>query len=472
LSYGYTTPRRSTLVVARSRSSHLIAGIAIALLALASAPAGAAVPEDPADQWLPRSDDAEWTYVWSNSGYSPTPRTEHYRLQARSGTAFRLRWDEIGSGPYEVPSFGSLDFQHIDAGLVNLNYQSTPPPLQFPILCGDAAECGNSVAGAFQLLIWGSRSPVLAEPLLRGTRWGSQGGAESDVASNNRYAGRERVTVPAFPAGIDAAKVESRITQAGALGDPFGSGVRTVWWVRGVGPVKIELLHAGGEVSRADLHATNLSPLAAPSDANLLPFNRGDSGTFRWRNSRHMKKWSRQRYEVARVANNTAQVNVKHVSGPIAVAGTYLFATRITGVTLLSGATRAASRAKLPALGPRGAPRADRLHFYTPFDLMVFGYNPIITVPAVMRETWRSSREGRDWKLFGVTGVSRVLATARKVKTPAGTFRTTVVRSKLEQRGFRFGSGRRTSYFASGRGLVKLIFRHRDGSRSVVERVR
>jgi hypothetical protein len=103
---------------------------------------------------------------------------------------------------------------------------------------------------------------------------------------------------------------------------------------------------------------------------------------------------------------------------------------------------------------------------------MVFGYNPIVTVPAVKGESWRSSRGGRDWKLFGVTGVSRVLATARKVKTPAGTFRTTVVRSKLEQPGFRFGSGARTSYFASGRGLVKLIFRHRDGSRSVVERVR
>jgi hypothetical protein len=460
------------LVVARSRPSLLIAGIAIALLVLASAPSRgeAAGPESPADQWLPRSDGAEWTYAWSNSAYSPTARTERYRLQARSGTAFRLRWEESGAGAYDVPSSGSLDFQHIDAGLVNLNYQSTPPPRQFPILCAAAAECGNSLAGALHLLIWGSRSPVLAEPLLRGARWGSQGGAESDVVSENRYAGRERVIVPAFPAGVEAAKVESRITQAGALGDPFGSGVRTVWWVRGVGPVKVELHHASLEVSRAELLATNLSPLPAPSDANLLPFNRGDTATFRWRNNRHMKKWSRQRVEVARVANNTAQVNVKRVSGPIAVAGSYLFATRLTGVTLLSGATRAASRAKFPALGPRGAPRADRLHFYTPFDLMVFGYNPIVTVPAVKGQSWRSSREGRDWKLFGVTGVSRVLATARKVKTPAGTFRTTVVRSKLEQPGFRFGSGTRTSYFAAGRGLVKLVFRHRDGSRSVVER--
>jgi hypothetical protein len=451
-----------------------IAGIAIALLVLAICPAGAGAAglEDPADQWLPRSDGAEWTYSWSNSSYSPTPRTEQYRLQARSGTTFRIRWDEVGAGPFDAPSSGSLDFQHSDGGLVNLNYQSTPPPRQFPILCASAAECGNSVAGSFHLLIWGSRSPVLAEPLLRGTRWGSQGGAESDVASDNRYAGRERVTVPAFPAGIEAAKVESRVTQAGALGDPFGSGVRTVWWVRGVGPVKIEFLHASGETSRAELQATNLAPLALPSDANLLPLNRGDSATYRWRNNRHMKKWSEQRFDVARVANNTAQVNVKHLSGPIAVAGTYLFSTRLTGVTLLSGATRAASRAKLPVLGPRGAPRADRLHFYTPFDLMVFGYNPIVPVPAAKGDSWRSSREGRDWKLFGVTGVSRVVSAARKVRTPAGTFRTTVVRSKLKQPGYRFGSGTRTSYFAAGRGLVKLVFRHRDGSRSVVERIK
>jgi len=437
---------------------------------LVAHPAAAADLDDPADQWLPRSDGAEWTYNWSNSSYSPAPRTEHYRLQARIGPTFRLRWQEIGAAPFDAPGSGALDFQHTDAGLVNLNYQSSPPPLQFPILCPSPVECGNSLAGALHLLIWGTRSPVLAEPLLRGTRWGSQGGAESDVASENRYVGRERVTVPAFPGGIEAAKVESRITQAGALGDPFGSGLRTAWWVRGVGPVKIELHHAGGEVSRAELQGTNLAPLALPSDASLLPFSRGDRSTYRWRNTRHMKKWSVQQVDVAQVANSTAQVNVKHLSGPIAVAGSYLFSTRLSGISLISGATRAATRAKFPLLGPRGAADADRLRFYTPFDFMVFGYNPILPVPAAKGVIWRSSREGRDWRLFGVTGVSRVVDTDRRVRTPAGLFRTTVVRSRLTQHGYRFGSGRRTSWFAAGRGLVKLVFRHRDGSRSIVQR--
>jgi hypothetical protein len=423
--------------------------------------------EDPADQWLPRSDGALWTYAWSNSGYSPAAKTERYSLQARVGTTFRLRWQQIGAGPQETPSAGTMDFQHTDAGLVNLNYQSTPPPPQFPILCAAASECGNSMAGALYLLIWGTRSPTLAEPLLRGTRWGAQGGAGNDVASSNRYAGRERIAVPAFPGGIETAKVESQVTQAGAIGDPFGSGVRTAWWVRGVGPIRIEFRHASGELSRAELRSTNLAPLPLPSDANLLPLNRGDRATFRWRNNRHMKKWSTQRFEVSQVVNNTAQVDVKHVSGPIAVVGSYLFATRLSGVTLLSGATRAATRAKFPRLGPH----ADRRHFFTPYDLMTFGFNPVIPIGAAKGTTWRSAREGRDWQLFHVTGVSKVIGT-RTVRTPAGRFRTTVVRSKLRQRGHPFGSGTRTSYFAAGKGLVKLKFRHRDGSTSTVERVR
>jgi hypothetical protein len=46
------------------------------------------------------------------------------------------------------------------------------------------------------------------------------------------------------------------------------------------------------------------------------------------------------------------------------------------------------------------------------------------------------------------------------------------VRSTLAQQGFPFGSGVRTSYFAPGKGLVKLVFAHRDGSTSVVQLLR
>jgi hypothetical protein len=133
--------------------------------------------------------------------------------------------------------------------------------------------------------------------------------------------------------------------------------------------------------------------------------------------------------------------------------------------------TRARSLAKFPRLGPRGAGREGRRHFFTPYDLMVFGFNPVVPVYASRGETWRSSRDGRDWRVFGVDGVSKVIGT-RRVKTPAGRFNAVVVQSRLRQRGFRFGSGRRTMWFAAGKGLVKLVFRHADGSVSKVERLR
>src|SRR5439155_24996919 len=138
----------------------------------------------------------------------------------------------------------------------------------------------------------------LAEPLLAGTRWSSLGGADNDVSSDNRYVGRQTVKVPAFPQGVTASVIDSTITQAGALGDPYGSGVRTVYWVYGVGPVKIVFHHSGGETTTSELQSTSLTPLPPPSDANFLPLISGRSAAFRWRNSRHMKAGPVQRFTV------------------------------------------------------------------------------------------------------------------------------------------------------------------------------
>ncbi|MCW2967839.1 MAG: hypothetical protein JWM71_1611 [Solirubrobacteraceae bacterium] len=444
---------------------------AIGLLALLPAAGHAAALDDPIDQWLPSSDTADWVYGWVDSTYSPTQRKEHYTVQARSGATFRLAWSEIDPPPDQTPSSGIMDFQRTDAGLVNLNYQSTPPPTQFPILCASASNCGNSLAGTDFMLIWGTRSPTLAEPLLAGTRWSSLGGADNDVSSDNRYMGHADVVVPAFPAGVPASVVQSTITQAGALGDPYGSGVRTVYWVRGVGPVRIIFHHTSGETTQSDLLSTSLTPVPAPSDVNLLPLIAGKSGTFRWRNSRHMKTWSVQKLTVSQVVNNSARVDVKNVSGPIKVAGSYAFSTRLSGITNISAFTKAATKAKFPKLGPRGAAAADRRHFFTPYDLMVYGFNPVLEVQPVTGDTWRSSRDGRDWQVFGVTGVSTVLA-PKLIKTPAGKFLAVGVRTRMTQAGYPFGSGTRTSWFAGDKGLVKLVFDHGDGSVSTVERLR
>ena len=446
---------------------------AAASLTLASPAAAANDLTDPLDQWLPSVESATWTYEWSNSGYSPVPTNERYTVKQREQTAFRLAWTTEGLGNLDgaARSQGELDYRRTDAGLVNLNWASTPPPPEYPILCAGVANCANSVAGMHYLVIWGNRSPVLAEPLVRGTRWSSVGGANSDVSSASRYLGREQVAVPAFPGGVSAAVVESDITQAGALGDPFGSGVRTVWWVRGVGPVKVLFRHGDGSLTRAELQATNLAPRAAPSDTSLLPLNRGDTMQLRWRNSRHMRQWSTQRFTVSEVVNNTSRVDVRDLSGPIRVRGAYVFSSRLSGVTNVSGFTRAATRADMPQLGPRSLPRDRRRRFFTPFDLMVYGFNPVVPAYAEAGQTWIGQPRSRDYKIFGVRGRSVVVGT-RRVRTPLGRLRTVVVESRLRQKGYPFGSGRRTMYFAQDRGLVKLVFRHRDGSVSTVERLR
>ena len=444
-----------------------------ASLALAPVAAAQDTLSDPVDQWLPSVESANWTYEWSNSGYSPVPTKELYTVKQREQTAFRLAWttEGIGNPDGAARSQGEVDYRRTDAGLVNLNWASTPPPAEYPILCASVANCANSLSGTHYLVIWGNRSPVLAEPLVRGARWNSVGGANSEVSSASRYLGREKVAVRAFPQGVTAAVVESDITQAGAIGDPFGSGVRTVWWVRGVGPVKVLFRHGDGSSTRAELLSTNLVPRAAPIDRSLLPLNRGDVMRLRWRNSRHMRQWSTQRFAVSEVVNNTARVDVKDLSGPIRVRGAYVFSSRLSGITNVSGFTRAATRANLPQLGPRALPRDRRRRFFTPFDLMVFGFNPVVPGYVQQGQTWVSDRGSRDYKTFGVSGRSVVVGN-RRIRTPIGRLRTTVVESRLRQKGYPFGSGRRTMYFAPDRGLVKLVFRHRDGSVSTVERLR
>jgi hypothetical protein len=60
----------------------------------------------------------------------------------------------------------------------------------------------------------------------------------------------------------------------------------------------------------------------------------------------------------------------------------------------------------------------------------------------------------------------------RRVRVPAGVFQALEIESSLSQRGYRFGSGMRTMWFAPGRGLVKLQFNHADHSVSVVQLVK
>lgn len=435
----------------------------------------AAVPAQAQASWLPHPADATWTYEWSDSVHNTTPTKEKITVKEQKGNAFLLEWTTQGlENPADAPQAqGLMAFQETASGVVNTDWQSSPPPLGFPILCAQVTRCGNSLAGTLYLSIWGTRAPVLAEPLLRGTMWPSRGGADGDVTGLSQYQGLERITIPAFPEPVVAAKVRTDITQAGALGDPYGSGVRTTWWVYGVGPAKIVFEHAGGAnapISQSVLVSTNQQPAMPPPDTNYFPLEQGTKARFRWTNTKHLKRASVQEFNVAETANQSARVEVKHISGPIRVAGSYGFSLRADGLTNIWGATRAASLAKLPALGPRFLPPARRRHFFTPYDLMIFGLNPVLTAYPQAGEAWAAKNPSRDFSVFGVTGTTKI-AGIQRVSVPSGTYSALVVVSTLNQPGYRFGSGTRTSWFAPDKGLVKLVFRHADRSVSTVVRV-
>lgn len=425
-----------------------------------------------ADSWWPHPENAVWVYQWTDSVYNTTPTKEKVTVKEQKGNAWVLSWTTRGQGnpAGSLLGFGDMAFQETTAGIINTNWASNPPPTDFPILCPQIGGCNNSLASTMYYFIWGSRSPVLAAPLLKGTRWQAAGGARNDVSSSSSYEGTEIVTVPAFPDGVLAAKVRTEVTQAGALGDPYGSGVRTVWWVFGVGPVKMAFQHAGGSdasVTTSELQKTNLTKQEAPPDANYFPLRKGAKMKYRWTNPRYLKQPSVQEVTIDEVVNSSARFTFKRISGPIRVAGSYGFSTRTDGITNIWGLSKAATAIKFPALGPKSLPADKRRHFFTPFDLMNFGFNPLLTAYPAPGQTWRSKNPSRDFSTYGVNGSAKVIG-IRKVKVPAGTFDALVVRATLSQPGFRFGTGTRTSYFAAGKGLVKLIFRHGDGSVSTV----
>jgi hypothetical protein len=436
-----------------------------------------------ADTWFPHPTNATWEYVWQDSAYNPSGTTEDYTVKNETDACgWNLAWSspsgtqtQAGQGSNTTliwPDSGTICFTDQNYGLVNTDWSSTPPPPSEPVLCpwqtdpSTGNPCPNSLSSALFNVIWGSRSPVISEPLLKGTTWNSTGGFDNSVTSINQYLGPTVIKVPAFPKGVVAVMIRSQVTQAGALGDPYGSGTRTTWWVEGVGPVLIRFQHAGGSSApetEVTLHKTNLSPGFPPPDQNYFPMRQGMTGVYKWTNPKHLKQPEIEKMSVDAVSNRSERVSFKSVSGPIRAAGVYGFSTRIDGVTQLFGSTSGATLAKLPKLG-------HKRHFFTPFDLMTFGFSPLLPGYPVVGTSWKSGN-ARDLQVYGVNGSTTVVG-VRNVTVPAGSFSALVIRSTLSQPGYRFGSGVRTMWFAPGRGLVKLMFRHQDGSTSTVALIR
>lgn len=430
-----------------------------------------------ADDWLPHPAGAQWQYRWSDSVYNPSGTTENVVVQKTQGTSFTLAWADPADQPPSADSsaaglicpsgadIGTMTFSDTNAGLVNTDWNSCPPPPDLPILCA-TTSCPNSLGSALYNVIWGNRNPVLSEPLLQGVSWNATGGAQNDVSSTSSYAGLQLVKVPAFPNGVLAAVVRSNIAQAGALGDPFGSGLRTTWWVHGVGPVRVTFQHAGSSsapVTSVDLISTNQKPLPNRPDQDYFPLRPGIKGKYKWTNRKHLPIPEIDALSVDAAANRTARISVKSVSGPIRAVGQYGFTSRLDGLTNIFASTSAATLTKLPRLG-------HGRHFFTVLDLMTFGFNPLFPAYPTPGASWHSGNE-RDFKVFGVTGSTKIIG-VRTVRVPAGTFHALMISSTLTQRGYRWGSGTRTEWFAPGRGLVKLVFKHRDGSVSLVQLIK
>ena len=448
---------------------------ALCLLVLASAGATLAAAPAAADDWFPHPAGAQWTYYWTDNTYNPDGTTESVSVDTSDQVTcgWQVQWTGTidvplgsgsGSGPgptIQQPDDGTMCFTDQDYGLVNTDWSGDAPPIDEPPLCASSgSSCANSLGSVLYNVIWGSRSPVLSEPLLQGTTWTSTGGGDGSVTSQNQYLGLQLVKVPAFPKGILAAVVRSQIALAGTEGDDYGSGTRTTWWGYGVGPVKLVFDHVNGAVTNAELTATNLKAPTPRPDQNYFPMTVGLTGTYEWINHKHLRTPEIEKITVAAAANRSARLTAKSVSGPIRAAGDYVFSLRLDGLRNTYGSTEGATLLKLPKLG-------HDVHFFTPVDLMTYGFNPILPAYPVTGTAWTSGN-ARDMQVYGVTGRTRVVG-VRTVRVPAGTFHALEVRSVLTQKGHPYGSGVRTMWFAPNRGLVKLVFDHRDGSISTVQ---
>jgi hypothetical protein len=449
-----------------------VLGLIAAWLLLAASTAAA-------DDFFPHPADAQWTYSWTDSKYNPSGTQEKYTVASQTGPngcGWDLQWAATssqivtGSGSVSVvPDSGTMCFQDGDNGLVNTDWTSSSPPAGMPVLCPwttdpqTGSPCANSLASALFNVIWGGRQPVLSEPLLQGTSWTSTGGAYNDVSSSSQYLGLKLVKVPAFPKGVIAAVVQSNIAASGDLGDPYGAGVRTTWWVYGVGPVRVDFHHTGGSdapFTQVLLQSTNQQPKPPRPDANYFPLTQGMTNTYKWTNKKHLPQPEIEKVSVAAVASRSARFSVQSVKGPIRVAGAYGFSDRLDGLNNLFAQTQAATVVKFPKIG-------HHKHFFTPFDLMEYGFNPMLPAYPVDGSSWKGVRTSADFQQFGVTGTTKVVG-IRRVTVPAGTFQALEIRSDLSQHGHPYGSGVRTCWFAAGRGLVKLVFKHADHSVSTV----
>ena len=171
------------------RRTHLLVGLAVVCASVFFA-AGSAM----ADEWFPHPANATWTYNWADTEYNPSGTTENVAVasqNAANGCGWNLAWTGTTEVPLggtggpviSQPDTGTMCFRDQDYGLENPDWSASAPPLDEPSLCPDPSSCSDSLGSTLFDVIWGSRNPVISEPLLQGTSWTATGGGSGNVTS-------------------------------------------------------------------------------------------------------------------------------------------------------------------------------------------------------------------------------------------------------------------------------------------------
>ena len=169
-------------------------------------------------------------------------------------------------------------------------------------------------------MFWGTRSPVLAEPLVSGHA------LERDRRRDQRRrapatatAGRETIAVPAFPGGGRDGQGRVRRSRT-----PARSATRSAAaCARSGGSTASARCGSCFQPRRrrderlASCRARRWRRCALPSDANLLPLGEGAPGdASAGATTSTCARWSRQRFTVARRRQQHARVEVEHAVRP------------------------------------------------------------------------------------------------------------------------------------------------------------
>ena len=124
---------------------------------------------------------------------------------------------------------------------------------------------------------------------------------------------------------------------------------------------------------------------STPNVDTWFPFTKGWKATYRWTNTRHLARPVVERYHVDAAAATSPRARS---SGPIEAEGNYRYLDDGRRAGELLGDDALGLAADAPGLGPKAAPPAKRRRFATPFDLMDFGFNPLLPAYPTGKDVW------------------------------------------------------------------------------------